>query len=245
MCAQKYDPQKAEEYLKKYNEIVDFIIGRKVVNAWLLKFSIVAVIVGLITLFGLYNFTDQIIKDKINVTLANKINKEINYLEKVNEISKLGALATSTGDIKFYRELESILEKDTNEDIKSSVKAGIMRIQVIYLFWNENLITDFSWKEYTGRDIPTNGLVELFNKETDLAKRLSLIDLLGYRNDKDTPDQLLNIAKKAKHIKELQSALNEFRRNVNSRDISIYNVKEVVEWWQKEENKEKWRSKHK
>ena len=108
--------EKVQEYFDKYNEIIDFVIGRKIVKEWLFKFSLIAALIAGITFFSFNGWIKSIASQKVNEYVGGAIQEDVDYLRAVNNIAKIAAKATASGDIRYYNEVKNIIEIAKDED---------------------------------------------------------------------------------------------------------------------------------
>jgi hypothetical protein len=209
--------ERMEDYLKKREEIFDFVIHRKALRTLLFWFSIFSAILFLLAAFGGKTVLDHVVRQRVNMAIAERVDEEYSYLKKRNEIAEEADKAIATGRVEYYDHLAALAcDQRQQQRVRVAADAEALRVELFVVFHGkapyypaEKLrYTDESGQQFAGRAIPTEGLKRVYHQATGAGERTAALEVLGGRLERGVPEFLLGVAQETANLRERYVALS-------------------------------------
>ncbi len=233
---------KINEYIKKHEEIFDFIIHRKVWKSLMLYISIFLAILTLVGIFGGRYYINSRVDKGIIQTLSDKTNEEYSYLSKRNEITELGDLTISTGKTEYYEKIKTNLNLEEQKRIYNAAKAELMRVDSFFYVDADNfsfselrrlVYTSPDKKVIKGFDIPAEGLIEIFHKAKNISEKAKAIVMLDSHPKKGVPGFLLEVIRNTNNMRIRFAALRSLQVMLDDSPENQFDYKSNKMLWEK------------
>lgn len=231
----KEDIEKIEEYLKSKNEIIKFVLNRRILAIIFFYVGIISILLML----GGGSFLNHIVKVRIDKAISEKVDEEYSYLSHRNKITEIGDLAISTGKITYYEDLIKYLDSKKQERILIAAKAEILNVESFFIFHGDQYFSEEKL-EYVSSDgeifksykIPTEGLIKIFRKTDNFGKKTTVLQILQYRYEKNIPEFLLDVAFATDNLRMRYLALITLQILIDD-SANPFNYEENKNLWQK------------
>jgi len=234
--------EKIKEYIKKHEEIFDFIIHRKVLNNLMLYTSIFLAILALVGFFGGKIYIDNLVNKSVMQALSDKTNEEYSYLSKRNEITELGDMAISTGKTEYYEKIKTNLNLKEQKRIYNAAKAELMRVDSFFYVYINNyslkelnslVYTSLDKKIITGFDIPTEGLIAIAHEAKTISEKAKAIMMLDSHPKKGVPEFLLEVIRDTNNMRIRYTALRSLHVVMDNFPENQFDYKSNKMFWEK------------